>query len=70
MRAVDDTTLEFYGALVNNALSDVVNGNTNFHSTFINNGIVLVANSDGDGVLDTIYQCPNDLHPLTAQNLG
>ena len=49
MRAVNGSGLEAYGSVVNNGLIDVIFGSTNFHSTFINTGIVLDANSDFDG---------------------
>jgi hypothetical protein len=42
--AVDGTDLEFYGTLVNNSAILLYNGGTtNFHGSFINNGVVLDA---------------------------
>jgi T5SS/PEP-CTERM-associated repeat protein len=41
MRAIDGSVLESYGTVVNNGIIDIINGTTNFHGTFINNGTVL-----------------------------
>jgi len=49
LRASNGAVLESYGPVVNNGVIDVIYGNTNFHSTFINNGIVLTAEGDPDG---------------------
>ena len=43
MRAVNGTTLEFYGPVVNNGIIDIMDGATNFYSSFINNGTVVDA---------------------------
>jgi T5SS/PEP-CTERM-associated repeat protein len=48
-RAINGAVLESWGPVVNNGIIDVIYGNTNFHSTFINNGIVLTADGDPDG---------------------
>jgi hypothetical protein len=44
-KTVDGSVLESYGPVVNNGVINVINGNTNFHSGFINNGVVLASNS-------------------------
>jgi len=49
LRAVNGAVLESYGPVVNDGVIDIIYGNTNFHSTFINNGIVLTADGDPDG---------------------
>jgi len=49
LRAANGAVLESWGPVVNNGVIDVIYGNTNFHSTFINNGIVLTAEGDPDG---------------------
>jgi hypothetical protein len=49
LRATNGSVLESYGPVVNNGVIDVIYGNTNFHTTFINNGIVLTAEGDPDG---------------------
>jgi T5SS/PEP-CTERM-associated repeat protein len=49
IRAINGSALEVYGTVVNNGVIDIIDGGTNFHSAFINNGIVLDANSDSDG---------------------
>ncbi|HUK83103.1 MAG TPA: hypothetical protein VLZ12_10795 [Verrucomicrobiae bacterium] len=43
--AVNGSVLESYATVVNNGLINVLGGNTNFHSGFINNGVVLDSNS-------------------------
>ncbi|MGA2140330.1 MAG: hypothetical protein ABSH14_15845, partial [Verrucomicrobiia bacterium] len=45
MRANGGCVLESYGTVVNNGTIDIINGATNFHSGFINNGTVLTASS-------------------------
>jgi len=45
MKAVNGSTLESYGLVVNNGLINVLSGKTNFHAGFINNGLVLDADS-------------------------
>lgn len=49
LAAVNGGVLEVLGAVVNNGIIDIIGGTTNFHSTFVNNGIVLDANGDADG---------------------
>jgi T5SS/PEP-CTERM-associated repeat protein len=43
MRAVNGSVLEFCGPVVNNGIIDIMDGTTNFHSSFINNGTVVDA---------------------------
>jgi hypothetical protein len=43
--AVNGSVLESYGPVVNNGVINVLDGNTNFHSGFVNNGVVLTSNS-------------------------
>ena len=43
MRAVTGSVLEFYGPVVNNGIIDIMDGTTNFHSSFVNNGTVVDA---------------------------
>jgi hypothetical protein len=39
------SVLESYGAVVNNGIIYILNGNsTNFHSSFVNNGLVITTN--------------------------
>ena len=45
MRANGGCVLESYGTVVNNGTIDIINGATNFHSGFTNNGTVLDAKS-------------------------
>ena len=45
MRANGGCVLESYGTVVNNGTIDIINGTTNFHSGFVNNGTVLTASS-------------------------
>ena len=45
IRAINGTTLESFGLVVNNGVIDAINGKTNFHSGFINNGVMLTSNS-------------------------
>jgi adhesin HecA-like repeat protein len=45
MRANGGCVLESYGTVVNNGIIDAINGGTNFHSGFTNNGTVLTASS-------------------------
>jgi len=40
MRAINGSVLETYSTLVNNGIIDFINGGTNFHGAFINNGTV------------------------------
>jgi len=49
LRVVNGAVLECWGTVVNNGVIDIIYGNTNFHSTFVNNGIVLTADGDNDG---------------------
>jgi hypothetical protein len=41
LRAANGSVLESYGTVVNNGLIDILYGTTNFHGSFINNGLVL-----------------------------
>ncbi|HUJ11262.1 MAG TPA: hypothetical protein VL171_14690 [Verrucomicrobiae bacterium] len=41
IRATSGTALGSYGTLVNNGVIDIINGSTNFHGAFINNGTLL-----------------------------
>jgi hypothetical protein len=43
MRANGGSVLESYGPVVNNGTIDIINGATNFHGGFVNNGTVLTA---------------------------
>ena len=43
MIAVSGGTLESYDTVVNNGVIDVIDGQTNFHAGFLNNGVVLTA---------------------------
>jgi hypothetical protein len=43
--AINGSVLEAYGPVVNNGLINVIDGNTNFHGGFVNNGIVLDSES-------------------------
>lgn len=43
LRATNGSVLEGYGPVVNNGLIDIMDGTTNFHSTFINNGTIVDA---------------------------
>ena len=43
LRAVNGSVLEFYGPVVNNGIIDIMDGTTNFHSSFTNNGTVVDA---------------------------
>src|SRR5207249_5401346 len=45
LRAINGSVLESYGPVVNNNVIDVISGNTNFHSGFINNGVLLTADN-------------------------
>ena len=45
MRANGGSVLESYGPVVNNGTIDIINGATNFHGGFVNNGTVLTASS-------------------------
>jgi hypothetical protein len=45
VNAVNGSTLESYGSVVNNGLINILSGHTNFHAGFINNGLVLDADS-------------------------
>jgi hypothetical protein len=45
LQAVNGGVLESYGPVVNNDVIDVISGNTNFHSGFVNNGVVLTADN-------------------------
>jgi len=45
LRVINGGTLEAYGTVVNNGTIDAINGNTNFHGLFINNGTVLNSKS-------------------------
>ena len=38
-------TVESYGPVVNDGVINIIDGNTNFHSGFVNNGVVLTADS-------------------------
>lgn len=49
MVAVNGGVLEVLGTVVNNGIIDIIDGTTNFHSLFVNNGIVLNAAGDADG---------------------
>lgn len=49
LRAVNGSTLEFYAPVINNSVIDIITGTAIYHSTFINNGVVLDANGDADG---------------------
>ena len=49
LRASNGAVIESWGPVVNNGVIDIIYGNTNFHSTFVNNGIVLTADGDPDG---------------------
>jgi T5SS/PEP-CTERM-associated repeat protein len=44
MRALNGSVLESYGPVVNNGTIDITFDTTNFHSTFINNGVVTTNN--------------------------
>jgi T5SS/PEP-CTERM-associated repeat protein len=43
MHAENGSVLESYGPVVNNGIIDIMDGATNFHSTFLNNGTVVNA---------------------------
>ena len=43
MHAENGSVLESYGPVVNNGLIDIMDGTTNFHSTFVNNGTIVGA---------------------------
>jgi T5SS/PEP-CTERM-associated repeat protein len=43
VRAENGSVLEFYGPVVNNGIIDLLDGTTNSHSTFINNGTIVGA---------------------------
>ncbi len=43
MHAENGSVLESYGPVVNNGIIDIMDGTTNFHSTFINNGTIVDA---------------------------
>jgi hypothetical protein len=45
MRAIDSSVLEALSNLVNNGVINVLNGGTNFHGAFMNNGVVIISNS-------------------------
>jgi hypothetical protein len=45
MQALNGSVLEAYSNLVNNGIIDIRSGTTNFHSGFINNGIVITTNN-------------------------
>jgi hypothetical protein len=45
LRAENGSVLEAFGPVVNNGLIDIIDGATNFHSTFINNGTVADAST-------------------------
>ena len=45
MRANGGSVMESYGPVVNNGTIDIINGTTNFHGGFVNNGTVLTASS-------------------------
>jgi uncharacterized repeat protein (TIGR03803 family) len=45
MRANGGSMLECYGTVINNGIIDAMNGGTNFHGGFVNNGTVLTASS-------------------------
>ena len=40
MRALNGSVLESYGPFANNGVLDLMTGTTNFHGTFVNNGVV------------------------------
>jgi T5SS/PEP-CTERM-associated repeat protein len=45
LKAVNGTVLEFYGPVVNNGVINILDGNTNFHAGFLNNGVVISTDS-------------------------
>ena len=45
IQALNGTVVEAHGPVVNNGVINVLDGGTNFHSTFINNGLVITSNS-------------------------
>jgi T5SS/PEP-CTERM-associated repeat protein len=45
LRAANGSVIEAFGPVINNGVIDLLGGTTNFHSTFINNGVVLTSNS-------------------------
>jgi hypothetical protein len=45
VHADNGSVLESSGPVVNNGLIDIIGGSTNFHSTFVNNGIVADASA-------------------------
>jgi hypothetical protein len=45
LHANNGSVLESYNEVVNNGVIDVVDGNTNFHSGFVNNGVVVTADN-------------------------
>jgi hypothetical protein len=47
VQAIDASVIESYGTVVNNGTIDSINGSTNFHGAFINNGTLLT----GSGVV-------------------
>lgn len=47
--AVNGGVLDVFGPMVNNGIIDIIDGSTNFHSTFVNNGMVVDATGDADG---------------------
>jgi hypothetical protein len=45
LKAINGSVLESYSTVVNNGVIEIFDGNTNFHAGFINNGLVLDADS-------------------------
>jgi len=48
IQVINGSVLEGYGPVVNNGLIVICNGNTNFHSAFVNNGTILTVPTAGN----------------------
>jgi hypothetical protein len=67
--ASNGTTLESYELVVNNGLINAINGTTNFHSGFINNGVVLTSDDVPKMLSISVVGSDVDIQFTTFSNL-